>query len=99
MTWAFCRWTSLRSLPPIDDDTEDDDDKVFLTEKEFSLLRLCMHEDDRDFLTVACQDRAAVGRAHGAEGEGPEPRHVTRDADGAPGVEGERQRRGRARAA
>jgi integrase len=40
-------------LPPIDDDTEDDDDKVFLTEKEFSVLRLCMHEDDRDFLTVA----------------------------------------------
>jgi integrase len=40
-------------LPPIDDDTEDDDDKVFLTEKEFSLLRLCIHEDDRDFLTVA----------------------------------------------
>lgn len=40
-------------LPPIDDDTEDDDDKVFLTEKEFALLRLCMHEADRDFLTVA----------------------------------------------
>jgi integrase len=40
-------------LPPIDDDTEDDEDKVFLTEREFALLRLCMHEDDRDFLTVA----------------------------------------------
>jgi integrase len=40
-------------LPPIDDDTEDDDDKVFLTESEFTLLRLCMHESDRDFLTIA----------------------------------------------
>jgi integrase len=40
-------------LPPIDDDTEDDDDKVFLTEKEFALLALCMHEADRDFLTLA----------------------------------------------
>ncbi len=40
-------------LPPIDDDTEDDDDKVFLTEPEFSLLRLCMNESDRDFLTAA----------------------------------------------
>ena len=40
-------------LPPIDDDTEDDDDKVFLTEKEFAVLRLCMDEADRDFLTVA----------------------------------------------
>src|SRR4051795_7209754 len=40
-------------LPPIDDDTEDDDDKVFLTEKEFALLRLCMDEADRDFLTVS----------------------------------------------
>jgi integrase len=40
-------------LPPIDDDTEDDEDKVFLTEKEFALLRSCMHESDRDFLTVA----------------------------------------------
>jgi integrase len=40
-------------LPPIDDDTEDEDDKVFLTEPEFSLLRSCMHEADRDFLTVA----------------------------------------------
>jgi integrase len=40
-------------LPPIDDDTEDDDDKVFLTEAEFALLRRCMHEADRDFLTVA----------------------------------------------
>jgi integrase len=40
-------------LPPIDDDTEDDDDKVFLTEPEFLLLRSCMHEDDRDFLTAS----------------------------------------------
>jgi integrase len=40
-------------LPPIDDDTEDDNDKVFLTEDEFTLLRSCMHESDRDFLTVA----------------------------------------------
>jgi integrase len=40
-------------LPPIDDDTEDDEDKVFLIEAEFALLRRCMHEDDRDFLTVA----------------------------------------------
>jgi integrase len=40
-------------LPPIDDDTEDDEDKVFLTEDEFGLLLGCMHEADRDFLTVA----------------------------------------------
>jgi integrase len=40
-------------LPPTDDDTEDDEDKVFLTEKEFALLRSCMPEVDRDFLTVA----------------------------------------------
>jgi integrase len=40
-------------LPPIDDDTEDEDDKVFLTEGEFVLLCSCMHEADRDFLTVA----------------------------------------------
>lgn len=40
-------------LAPIDDDTEDDEDKVFLTEKEFALLRACMHESDRDFLTVS----------------------------------------------
>jgi integrase len=40
-------------LPPIDDGTEDDDDKVFLTEAEFALLRECTHEADRDFLTAA----------------------------------------------
>lgn len=40
-------------LPPIDDDTEDDQDKVFLTERQFALLRSCMHVADRDFLTVA----------------------------------------------
>jgi integrase len=40
-------------LPPVDDDIEDDDDKVFLTEQEFALLRECMREVDRDFLAVA----------------------------------------------
>jgi integrase len=40
-------------LPPVDDDTETDDDKIFLAEAEFALLRGCMHEADRDFLTVA----------------------------------------------
>lgn len=40
-------------LPPLDDDTENDEDKVFLTEKEFALLRMSMDEADRDFLTVA----------------------------------------------
>lgn len=40
-------------LPPIDDATEDDEDKTFLTEQEFAALRRCMHVDDRDFLTVA----------------------------------------------
>src|SRR3954470_6938217 len=39
-------------LPPIDDDTEDDADKVFLTEDEFAVLRGCIDEADRDFLTV-----------------------------------------------
>lgn len=40
-------------LPPIDDDTEDDQDKVFLTEPEFTLLRRCIHASDRDFLLAA----------------------------------------------
>jgi integrase len=40
-------------LPPLDDDTEGDDDMVFLTEEEFRLLHEAMHEDDRDFLLVA----------------------------------------------
>lgn len=44
---------SVKLLPPIDDDTEDDQDKVFLTERQFALLRSCMHVADRDFLTVA----------------------------------------------
>jgi integrase len=40
-------------LPRIDDDIDDDDDKVFLTESEFALLHLCMDALDRDFLVVA----------------------------------------------
>jgi integrase len=40
-------------LPAPDDGTEADDDKVFLTEAEFFLLRECMHADDRGLLTVA----------------------------------------------
>jgi integrase len=40
-------------LPPVDDDTEDDQDKVFLTEPEFALLRECMHADSQDLITVA----------------------------------------------
>ncbi len=40
-------------LPPLDDDTEGDDDMVFLSEDEFRLLHATMHEDDRDFLLVA----------------------------------------------
>ncbi|HEX7353851.1 MAG TPA: site-specific integrase [Mycobacteriales bacterium] len=40
-------------LPPVDDDTEDDDDKVFLTEREFALLRDCIRAADRDLLTIA----------------------------------------------
>ena len=39
-------------LPPLDDDTEADDDMVFLTEAEFRLLHQSIHEDDRDFLLV-----------------------------------------------
>jgi integrase len=40
-------------LPPVDDDTEDDEEKVFLTEPEFALVRECMHADSRDLITVA----------------------------------------------
>jgi integrase len=40
-------------LPPIDDDIDDDDDKLFLSEAEFTLLHSAMHESDRDFLLVA----------------------------------------------
>lgn len=39
-------------LPPLDDDTEADDDMVFLTEGEFQLLHESIHEADRDFLLV-----------------------------------------------
>ena len=40
-------------LPPLDDDTESDDDICFLTEAEFRLLHEAIHADDRDFLLVA----------------------------------------------
>jgi integrase len=40
-------------LPPVDDDTESDDDKTFLTESEFALLHRCMNVMDQDFLLVA----------------------------------------------
>ena len=40
-------------LPPLDDDTEADDDMIFLTEVEFRLLHDSIHEEDRDFLLVA----------------------------------------------
>lgn len=36
-----------------DDDIGDDEDKVFLTEAEFALLRDCAAADSRNFLTVA----------------------------------------------
>ncbi len=39
-------------LPPLDDDTEADDDMVFLTEAEFRLLHDSIHAEDRDFLLV-----------------------------------------------
>jgi integrase len=37
-------------LPPRDDDLDDDDDKVFLTESEFALLHRCLDEDARDLV-------------------------------------------------
>jgi integrase len=40
-------------LPPLDDDTEGDDDMVFLSEVEFRSLHAAMHEEDKDFLLVA----------------------------------------------
>jgi integrase len=40
-------------LPPVDDDTESDEDKSFLTEAEFTLLLGAIDADDRDFLLVA----------------------------------------------
>ena len=40
-------------LPPVDDGTETDSDKVFLTEADFQLLRDAIHPADRDFLTIA----------------------------------------------
>lgn len=40
-------------LPPIDDDTESDEDKSFLTETEFALLRSAIDVADQDFLLVA----------------------------------------------
>lgn len=40
-------------LPPLDDDTEADDDICFLTEAEFRLLHESIHAGDRDFLLVA----------------------------------------------
>jgi len=39
-------------LPPLDDDSEADDDMVFLTEAEFRLLHDSIHAEDRDFLSV-----------------------------------------------
>jgi integrase len=41
------------TLPPLDDDTEDDDDKVFLTEAEFRLLHDCMDEDSKQLVLAA----------------------------------------------
>lgn len=40
-------------LPASDDDHDGDDDKTFLTEPEFALLREAMHADSQDFVTVA----------------------------------------------
>jgi len=40
-------------LPARDDDIDDDEDKVFLTEAEFALLRDCAAADCRDFPTGA----------------------------------------------
>jgi integrase len=40
-------------LPALDDSTETDDDKTFLTEAEFALLYLCIDPADRDFLVAA----------------------------------------------
>jgi integrase len=40
-------------LPAIDDDTESDDDKSFLTEDEFAILVACVDESDRDYLKAA----------------------------------------------
>jgi integrase len=40
-------------LPAIEDDIDNDDEKIFLTEDEFGLLHRSIHADDQDFLTVA----------------------------------------------
>jgi integrase len=40
-------------LPAVEDDIDNDDEKVFLTEGEFGLLHRSIHADDQDFLTVA----------------------------------------------
>lgn len=40
-------------LPAIEDDIDNDDEKVFLTEAEFALLHQAINPEDRDFLTVA----------------------------------------------
>jgi integrase len=40
-------------LPSRNDDIEDDDDKTFLTEGEFTLLRNCLDADVADFVLVA----------------------------------------------
>ncbi len=54
-------------LPPLDDDSEADDDMVFLTEAEFRLLHDSIHAEDRDFLSVT------VGRGCGG-GSSPQSR-------------------------
>jgi integrase len=40
-------------LPAVEDDIDNDDDKVFLTEPEFGLVHTAIHKDDQDFLIVA----------------------------------------------
>jgi integrase len=39
-------------LPPLDDGTEEDEDKIFLTEQEFGLVHSCIDEDSKDLLLV-----------------------------------------------
>lgn len=40
-------------LPPVDDDIDDDEDKVFLTEPEFFVVRSAMAADSQDLVLVA----------------------------------------------
>lgn len=47
-------------LPRLDDDTEDDDDKVFLTESEFRLLYGCIAADSKRLVLVAAGTGPAV---------------------------------------